>query len=84
VNAAVKNHVLGLVSQRVDVRAGVLWHHNEAGCARPGLGGAARVVAAQRIVEAGRVRWMRGRARESRLFEIEDAGGSERLDEAGH
>ncbi len=42
------------------------------------------MVAVQEIVEARRVGWMRGSAGEPRLFEIEDPGGSERLDEAGH
>jgi hypothetical protein len=42
------------------------------------------MVAVQKVVEAGRVGWMRRRAGEPGLFEVEDAGGSDRLDEAGH
>ncbi len=84
VHPAVQEQVLGLVSQGVNVRARVLWHHDEPGCARPRLWRATRVVAMQKVVEAWRMGWMRRRAREPRLFQIEDPGGSERLDEAGH
>ena len=78
-HAAVKDHVLGLVRQSVDVRARVLGHDHEAGCARARLGRAARVVPMQEIVEARGVGGVRRRAGIARLLEIEDPGGADRF-----
>ena len=70
------------LDKRVDVRARVLWHDHDAGRARPSLRCAARVVAVHEVVEAGRVRGVRGRARVARLLEVEDAGLIERVEKA--
>ena len=75
-HAAVKDHVLGLVCQGVDVGAGVLGHHDEARRARSRLGRTARMVAMEEIVETRRVGRVRGRAGEARLLEIEDPRGA--------
>jgi hypothetical protein len=58
-HAPVQRQVLGLVRQRVDVRARVLGHDYDARRARARLGGAACVVAVQEVVEAGLVGGMR-------------------------
>jgi uncharacterized heparinase superfamily protein len=72
--------VLGLVSERVDVRAGMLRRDDDArrACAR--LSGAASVVTVEEVVEARRVGGMRGRALIPELFEVEDAGRLEALE----
>jgi hypothetical protein len=74
VNAAVQHQVLSLVSQGIDVCAGMLWHDDQARRARSSLRRATGMVAVQEVVETwgvGRVRWCAG---EPRLFEIEDSG----------
>ena len=80
VHATVKDHVLSLVCQGVDVRAGVLGHHDEAGRARSRLGRAARMVAMEKVIETRRVGRVRGRAGEARLLEIEDPGSAQKVD----
>jgi len=85
VHPAVQHEVLSLVGKRVDVRARVLRHHDDAGRAGAGLRCTTRVVAMQEVVEARRVRRMRGCACVAELLEVEDAGRAERAGEArGH
>ena len=76
-----QGQVLRLVRERVDVGSRVLGHDDDA--RRPGarLRGAARVVAVEKVVEAGRMRWMARRALVAQLLEVEDAGCSERLEQ---
>jgi hypothetical protein len=58
----------------------MFWHHHKTGRARSRLWRAARVMTVQEIVEARRVRWVCGRAREPWLFEIEDTRRADRVE----
>ena len=74
--------VLGLVRQRVDVRARVLRHHQHARRARTTrrLGHPSAVLAVQEVVEPRRVGRVDGHAGVAGLLEVEDPGGPQRLD----
>ncbi len=77
VHPTVQREVLRLVSQRVDVRARMLWHDDDARCTGARLPRSARVVAVQEIVEAGRVGRVGWSAGVAELLEVEDAGGAQ-------
>jgi len=77
----VQGQVLGLVRERVDVRARVLGITTMPGRAGARLARATRVVAVQEVVEAGRVRRVGGRTCVAELFEVEDASRLELFEE---
>ena len=81
-HTAVQEQVLGLVRQRIDVRARVLRHDHNPGRTCPRLGRAPCMVPVQKIVEPRCVSRMGWRAGVTGLLEIEDSGRSECLGEA--
>ena len=84
VHAAVQGQVLRLVGQGIDVRARVLGHDDDAGGTGARLARSARVMAMQEVVEPRQVRRVRWRAGVPKLLEVEDARGSESVEEVGH
>ena len=84
VHPSVQRQVLGLVRERIDVRARMLGHDHDAGRTGPRLTRAPRVVAVEEVVEARSVRRVGGRSRVAQLFEVEDAGRLERIEEGGY
>ena len=83
-DAAVQLEVLGLVAERVDVRAGVLGHHEQGRGARARLPQPRLVAAVELEQHARRVRRPHRRTGVARLLEVVGARARQRVAERGH
>jgi hypothetical protein len=84
VGAAEQVEILGLVAERVDVRARVLRHHDHSRGAGAGLAKPRLVTAVQRVEEARRVRRVSRRAVVPQLLQVVDATVARGVEQVWH